>query len=51
VTNGSLSVDGNAEVYSISGQRVASLKNNAISLPAGLYIVRANGKATKVLVK
>lgn len=36
----------NAEVYSISGQLQGSLE-----VPAGLYIVRVDGKTTKVVVK
>jgi hypothetical protein len=53
VNNGTLSVgDTDAEVYSISGQHVATLRGGATAnLAAGLYIVRSGDKVAKVLVK
>lgn len=46
VEGGNIIAPANAEIYSISGIRV-----NGNKPAAGLYIVRAGGKATKVLVK
>lgn len=46
---GQIIVDGeydNIEVFSITGQSY-----NSLTVPAGLYIVRANGNTTKVIVK
>ena len=45
---------GNAEVYTIAGQLVKSVKVNGLAkvdMPAGLYIVRLGAKASKVVVK
>lgn len=47
--NGEIIIDGeynNAEVYSISGQKFATL-----NVPAGLYIVNVDGNVSKVIVK
>jgi hypothetical protein len=53
VENGTLTVgDVKADVYTISGQHIATIeRNDSLSLPAGLYIVRANARALKVLIK
>lgn len=41
-----------AEVYTISGMKVAEASvDSSIAVPAGLYIVRVDGKAKKVIVK
>lgn len=45
---------GNAEVYTIAGQLVKSVKVNGLAkvdMPAGLYIVRLGENASKVVVK
>lgn len=49
-----LAANGAVRVYSTSGQRVATLsagRNATVSLPAGIYIVYANGHASKVTVR
>lgn len=41
-----------AEVYNISGQRVATASEGAsIKVPAGIYVVRIDGSASKALVR
>ena len=52
--NGEIRVNGEATVsiYNVCGQRIAADSNaGSFSVPAGIYIVVANGKATKVAVK
>ncbi|MDE6264350.1 MAG: leucine-rich repeat protein [Paramuribaculum sp.] len=49
VEGGEIVVDGKAEVFSITGSRVAVSDGGRISgLPHGIYIVRANGKTVKL---
>lgn len=52
VGEGSIGVaGGNATIYNAAGQTVATANNAEVAVPAGLYIVKVNGKATKVIVK
>lgn len=50
-----LSENSKVEVYTADGRTAASLNANAgysrISVPAGIYIVKANGNTSKVMVK
>ncbi|MDE6265015.1 MAG: leucine-rich repeat protein, partial [Paramuribaculum sp.] len=49
VEGGEIVVDGKAEVFSITGSRVAVSDGGRISgLPHGIYIVRSNGKTVKL---
>lgn len=45
------SFDGNVNVYNLRGQQVYCGTDSEIAVPAGMYIVKVNGKAHKVLVK
>jgi hypothetical protein len=53
--NGAINVggsfDGNVNVYNLRGQQVYCGTDSEIAVPAGVYIVKVNGKAHKVLVK
>ena len=52
VGEGSIGVaGGKATIYNAAGQTVATANNAEVAVPAGLYIVKVNGKATKVIVK
>ena len=52
---GAIAVSGEyevANVFDLAGRKVASAKGESvINLPAGVYVVNVDGKATKVLVK
>ncbi|MDE5745653.1 MAG: Ig-like domain-containing protein [Paramuribaculum sp.] len=49
VEGGDIVVDGKAEVFSITGRRVAVSDGGRITgLPQGIYIVRSNGKSLKI---
>ena len=39
-----------AQVYSVAGQLIAE-GNGSIAVPAGVYIVKADNKAAKIVVK
>jgi hypothetical protein len=45
------SFNGNVNVYNIGGQHVYCGTDNAIAVPAGMYIVKVDGTVHKVLVK
>jgi hypothetical protein len=45
------SFDGNVNVYNLRGQQVYCGTDSEVAVPAGVYIVKVNGKAHKVLVK
>jgi hypothetical protein len=45
------SFDGNVNVYNLRGQQVYCGTDSEIAVPAGMYIVKVNGKAHKVLVR
>jgi hypothetical protein len=53
--NGAINVggsfDGNVNVYNLRGQQVYCGTDSEIAVPAGMYIVKVNGKAHKVLVR
>lgn len=51
VENGSISVSGasNVAIYNMSGVKVAN--GSASNLPAGIYVVKADGQVNKVIVK
>ena len=52
--DGEIRVNGNATVsiYNVCGQRIAADSNaTSFSVPAGIYVVVANGKAQKVAVR
>ncbi len=52
VGEGNISVaGGKATIYNAAGQTIATASNSQVAVPAGLYIVKVNGKATKVIVK
>lgn len=52
VGEGNISVaGGKATIYNAAGQTIATANNSQVAVPAGLYIVKVNGKATKVIVK
>ena len=41
-----------AEIYDVAGRRIAAINNSSVTLPsAGLYIVKLNGKATRIAVR
>jgi hypothetical protein len=44
-------IAGNASVINLAGQQVYCGNDSEIAVPAGMYIVKVNGKAQKVLVK
>lgn len=46
IENSQLSLD-NAEIYDLNGRRMASYS----SLPKGVYIIKSNGKTTKIQVR
>lgn len=48
VVNGDFEV---ANVYNMAGQKVAEVANGTANVPAGIYVVNVDGKATKVVVK
>ena len=49
VEGGDIVVDGKADVFSITGRRVAVSDGGRITgLPKGIYIVRSNGKSLKI---
>jgi hypothetical protein len=54
-TKGGLNVAGaegkTVEVYNVGGSLVSSQNNGFISLPTGIYLVKVNGKSTKISVK
>jgi hypothetical protein len=45
------SFEGAVDVYNLAGQQVYCGNDSEIAVPAGMYIVKVNGKAQKVLVK
>jgi Leucine-rich repeat (LRR) protein len=45
------SFDGNVNVYNLRGQQVYCGRDSEISVPAGMYLVKVEGVAHKVLVK
>jgi hypothetical protein len=45
------SFEGAVDVYNLAGQQVYCGNDSEIEVPAGMYIVKVNGKAQKVLVK
>lgn len=52
--NGVINISGNAAdilVYTFAGQLVSRTAQQTIAVPAGAYIVKVDGKATKVIVK
>ena len=52
VGEGKISVaGGKATIYNAAGQTIATAHDSQVAVPAGLYIVKVNGKATKVIVK
>ena len=47
-----VSVTGSARIFDIAGRAIANVSNGSATLPAaGLYIVVADGKASRILVK
>jgi hypothetical protein len=52
LVKGGIITDSAADIYSLDGKRIASTRSNGkISLSNGVYIVRCNGKAVKVVVR
>lgn len=51
VSGGQLTVKGYAEVFNVVGQRVASVTAGSVTLSRGIYMVKCNGKVSKVFVK
>ena len=55
VLNGQVSILGHysrAEIYDLSGKRVAALVGDtSVPLAKGVYVVRIDGRSTKVLMK
>lgn len=51
VVEGGIIAAGRAEVYTVEGRRVAETEGGFVALPAGIYVVTANGTAAKVLVR
>ena len=49
--NAIVSASGNADIYDLSGRRVASVGSQPVELPAGLYIATQNGKTQKVVIR
>ena len=53
--NGQVSILGHynrAEIYDLSGKRVAALVGDtSVPLAKGVYVVRIDGRSTKVLMK
>jgi hypothetical protein len=45
------SFDGNVDVYNMRGQQVYCGTDSEIAVPAGMYVVKVNDKAHKVLVR
>jgi hypothetical protein len=45
------SFDVNVNVYNMRGQQVYCGTDSEIAVPAGMYVVKVNGKAHKVLVR